>query len=165
MKILDNPKIESEKIIKEIHSDLKYDLKPMVVDYLSNLFFKSLERPISIVLDDILLNNDLYLLYNLAEINLLNATIYIKPDIEKDIYSGLSYKVYLKIFEKYDDEISFEICSNFEKVETILSSIKYFPMRNDISYLLDLENQKMPYIKNRLLILNYLDLKYNRYLF
>jgi hypothetical protein len=161
-KILENPTAEISIIINEIQLDLEYNFNSIILEYLNKIFLKSLtEQPhppedLKITISD---------LYELAEFNLLRATVYSQNSKEKELFRHSAYGTYLKIFEKYEDELSFEVCSNFEKIESTLDSTKFYGIRFSISDLLNLKDKNIPYINRRLLKLRYLDFKYSNVLF
>ena len=161
-KILDNPTSEISLIVNEIQSDLEYNFNSIILDYISKIILKSMNNKIYIP-EDIRLS--ILDFYDLAEFNLLKATIYSQNIKEKEMFSHVAYETYLKIFEKYEDELSFEICSNFDKVEITLDSTKFYAIRFNLNELLSLKNKNIPYVNRRLLKLRYLDLKYSNILF
>jgi len=162
MKILKNTKQEINTIIDEIQSDLEYHFNLIIIDYLSKLIFKSLDNSIYIPKETKLSISDYY---EIAEVNLLKATIHSDNSKQKSLFKHIAYETYFKIFEKYEDELSFEICSNFDKIETTLDSTKFYGIRFNLNELINLKNKNLPYIERRLLKLKYLDLKYFNILF
>jgi hypothetical protein len=162
MKIIKNTKNEINTIVDEIQSDLEFNFNSMIIEYLSKLVLKSLDNSIYIP-ENIKLSIIDY--YEIAETNLLKATIHSNNSKEKDLFKHVAYETYLRIFEKYEDELSFEVCSNFDKIETTLDSTKFYGIRFNLNELLNLKNKNIPYINRRLLRLRFLDLKYNNSLF
>lgn len=157
MKILRNTKSEINTIVDEIQSDLEFNFNSIIIEYLSKLILKSLNNSIYIP-EEIKLSISDY--YEIAEVNLLKATIHSDDDKQKELFKHIAYETYLKIFEKYEDELSFEVCSNFDKIETTLDSTKFYGIRFNLNDLLNLKSKNIPYINRRLLKLRYLDLKY-----
>jgi hypothetical protein len=158
MLIFNNIDLEARNIINEIQLELGYNFKDLIVDYLSRLLIKSMKNK---VIFPELSGSNIIDLYDLAEYNLISCSIFPNGKAEIEIFRHLSYEVYLKIFEVYEDEISFEICSNLEKVETVLNSLQYHNIRFDITKLLDKVEHDSPYVRARLLKLKYLDLRYS----
>lgn len=160
MKILNNPKEEISNIIKEIKDDLDFDFTNNLIIYISDVVVKSFDNKVYFPDNSILCDR-----YSLAEANLLRATIYSGGIKEKELFISASYKTYLSIFEINEDELSFEILSNFDNIEILLDSIKYYPIRFNIVELLNLKDKNIAYVNKRLLKLKYLDLLYSKYLF
>lgn len=158
MLIFDNIDLEARSIINEIQLELGYNFKDLIVDYLSRLLIKSMKNKIIFPESS---GSNIIDLYDLAEYNLVSCSIFPNSKTEIEMFRHLSYDIYLKIFEVYEDETSFEICSNFEKVETVLNSLQYHNIRLDITRLLDEVESGSPYVKSRLLKLKYLDLRYS----
>lgn len=160
MKILNNPKEEISNIIREIKDDLDFEFTNNLIIYISDVIIKSFDNKVYFMDNSVLCDK-----YSLAEANLLRATIYSNNIKEKELFISASYKTYLNIFESNEDELSFEILSNFDNIEILLDSIKYYPIRFNIVELLNLKDKNVTYINKRLLKLKYLDLLYSKYLF
>ncbi len=161
-KILDDPSKEIRLIIDEIQLDLEYKLIPLIIEYMSKLLMKSMDHSLHI---PEVISPTIIEFYDLAEFNLLKGTILSENDKQRNLFLSVSYDTYLKIFEKYEDELSFEVCSNFDKIETTLYSTRFYGIRNHLHELLVLKNKNIPYINRRLLRLKYLELKYSNILF
>lgn len=162
MKILDNPTNEINIIINEIQLDLEYNFNSIILEYLNKVFLKSVCNQIYIPEE---IRPTILDFYELAEFNLLKATVHSQNAKEKELFRHVAYETYLKIFEKYEDELSFEVCSNFDKIETTLDSTKFYGIRFSINDLLNLKDKNIPYVNRRLLRLRYLDFKYSNVLF
>lgn len=155
-KIYNNINYELNSIIDEIQKDMEFNFSKNILDYVNKLFLKSINN--SIYMPEKIDNGPVELL-EIAEFNLLKATIHIENVKEKNIYRHIAYDTYLKIFEKYEDELSFEICSNFENIQTTLEGTRFYRIRDNIIELLNVKQKNIPYIKRRLLILRYLEPK------
>jgi len=162
MKIENNTLEQIFIIINEIQSDLEFSFNKIITDYLSSLFLRSIKNELYIPDPE---TSDKVNPYEVAEFNLLKATINSVNKDEKKLFSTAAYKVYLSIFENTEDELSFEICSNFDNIEIVLDSIKFYSIRFNINELLNLKDKKIPYINRRLSKLKYLELKYEDILF
>lgn len=161
-KIIDNPANELSIIINEIQLDLEYNFNSTILDYVNKLFLKSVSNQLVFPEE---VKQGIEDFYELAEFNLLKATVYSQDPKEKELFRHSAYETYLKIFENYEDELSFEICSNFDDIETTLDSTKFYGIRFSINNLLNLKDKNIPYVKRRLLRLRYLDFKYSNILF
>jgi len=161
-KIIDNPANELSIIINEIQLDLEYNFNSIILDYVNKLFLKSVSNQ---VIFPEKIKQGIEDFYELAEFNLLKATVYSQDPKEKELFRHSAYETYLKIFENYEDELSFEICSNFDDIETTLDSTKFYGIRFSINNLLNIKDKNIPYVKRRLLRLRYLDFKYSNILF
>jgi len=162
MTIIDNPKNELSLIVNEIQSDLEFNFNSLILDYLSKIILKSIDNSFYIPSEIKLSILDFY---EIAEFNLINATIHSENMKQKELFRHAAYEYYLKIFERYEDELSFEVCSNFDKIETTLNSTKFYGIRFNLNELLNLKNKNIPYVNRRLSKLKYLDLKYSNILF
>lgn len=162
MKILENTRDEIYIIVNEIQSDLEYNFNSIILEYLSKLILKSIDNSIYVP-EEIKLS--IIDFYEIAEFNLLKATINSENFKQKELFRHVAYETYLKIFERYEDELSFEVCSNFDKIEATLDSTKFYSIRFDLNKLLNLKDKNIPYINRRLLKLRYLDLNYSKILF
>lgn len=96
------------------------------------------------------------LLFEIGHFSLLSYTIFNDNLRAKELYRKAAYKAYHTIFDKYTDDVAFEICSDIEMIEEILVGIKYYSIKSDIVKLLEASKNNSRYVKIRLAKMGYI---------
>jgi hypothetical protein len=147
-----NIKEEIIDVVRIMAKDIEFRPSEKIENYIAYLIEKSIFEDFS----GLNMDNEATIesLYKVAEFNFIRATI-ITVELPQ-LHIKMAYSAYTRIFEKYVDELAYEVLADMEKITILLFGLKHFSIRNDIRKLLDAKG-KSGYV-NILLVKNgYID--------
>ncbi len=139
-------------VVKIMAKDIDFRPSQMLEIYIASLIEKSIFNDFSgLKLDN---KATIESLYKVAEFNFIRATL-ITVELPH-IHIRMAHSAYSLIFEKYTDELAYEILLDMEKITILLFGLKHFSIRNNFEKLLEAKG-KSGYVNILLLKNRYID--------
>ena len=147
-----NIKEEIIDVVRVMAKDLEFRPSEKLENYIAHLIEKSIFEDFH----GLNMDNEATIesLYKVAEFNFIRATI-ITVELPQ-LHIKMAHSAYSRIFEKYVDELAYEVLVDMEKITVLLFGLKHFSIRNDIEKLLDAKG-KSGYVNILLLKNGYVD--------